>query len=482
MAQDFADEAVRTVEAPEAWTDAMTLAATEAGLVVETDDGASVTAAIGRAAARLGVWAKDAALAEVLAQRIKAGQIALDPPLMRAALSDGAELAVSAALIHWPRERREELEAVSRAQTLLAAGAKLGIAGAPSQAALDALEAAARLADPSGRDGASILVRPDADAAPVLLADEIAREKASAAIAAGARALDAALAELAIEAVRNGLDNSNGGVRRKAAAARLAGAPDADILAALTGAVARGAYAASLDAGADPVRRRVLIASPEAGGHALTAFSEGAIDPTGAISADEERSIIGASIALQRFQCGDNGFDITGFEAAIRVLVHALDAAHGGQGASARRPILIRLEGLAALLMRSGVAYDSGEGRAIAASVAALAHAAAISESTALAERTALIPSGAARAKRKKPPCAMRAPPSSHSTAPSPHARKPSTRRFPRRMQACAPASLLRSPATRPAHNVSARPRRVFRPPSASPASAHALTAALAAC
>src|SRR5262249_33302235 len=154
--------------------------------------------------------------------------------------------AVTAALIEWPQTPREEMEAVARAQTLLSSGARIGIAGAPSNAALNALDAAARLADPNGRDGAAVLVRPRADAND-LIADDIARTRASAALAAGARAIDAALADLAIEAVRSGLDAARGGVQRKAATARLVGAPDADIVAALGGAVARGAYAAALE-------------------------------------------------------------------------------------------------------------------------------------------------------------------------------------------------------------------------------------------
>jgi len=378
-------------EAPEAWTEAMEQAALEAGLAVETDAGASVTQALTQVATRLGQWGEDSDLTGPLVKLMHEGKTALDPPLMRAVLSGGAEPAVSAALITWPRERRDELSAVARAQLLLAAGAKLGIAGAPSPAALDALDAGARLADAAGRDGAAILVRPDAENSAALLAEEAARTRAGAALAAGARALDAALAELAIEAVRSGLDIERGGVRRKAAAARLAGAPDADIVAALTGAVARGAYSAALDSGADPARGRVVIAAPEAGAHALTAFSARALDPTGAVACDDECDFIGASIALTRFHA-NSGFDFDGFEAAMRTLVRALDAAHGADGASPRRPILIRLEGLAALLMRSGLAYDSDAGRALAASVAALAHAAAISESAALAARKGACP------------------------------------------------------------------------------------------
>jgi len=384
MAHDFSDDARPAADAPAAWPEAMIQAALEAGLAFETSAGPSVTAAIERLAARIGAWAGDETLASDLSALLADAKIMLDPPLIRAALAPGAELAISAALVHWPAARADEMEALARAQTLLAAGAKLGIVGAPSAAALDALDAAARLADATGAEGVAILVSPDANAAPRLIADANARQRASTALAAGARALDAALADLAIEAVRNGLNAAHGGVQRKAAAARLAGAPDADILAALSGAVARGAYAEALDAGADAAHRRIRIAAPEPGAHALTAFAPGAIDPTGAAHAEEECSVIAASLALPRFH-GSHGVDLESLEAAVRTLVRALDAAHGAHGASPRRPIVLRLEGIAALIMRSGLAYDSDEARAFAGGISALAHAAAVSESAALA-------------------------------------------------------------------------------------------------
>lgn len=399
MTHDHDEDIRPAAEAPDAWTDGMVQAALEAGLAIETPAGPSVSKALKRAAERIGAWADDPTLGKDIQKLLESGRIALDAPLMRATLSAGAELAVSAALLQWPAQRSEELGAIARAQTLLAAGAKLGIAGAPSSAALDALDAAARLADPIGRDGASILIRPTGDAATDIINATAARARAGAALAAGARALDAALAELAIEAVRNGLNAEHGGVQIKAANARLTGAPDGDIIAALSGAVARGAYTAALDAGADPTHRRIAIASPEASGHTLTAFADGAIDPTGAVRADAECSVIGASIALPRFM-GARAFDIAAFETAIRTLVRALDAAHGGAG-SPRRAILIRLEGLAALLMRAGIAYDSDEGRALGANVSALAHAAAISESAALAAAKSAYPEWS-RAKRQE--------------------------------------------------------------------------------
>ncbi|MFZ2030061.1 MAG: hypothetical protein WAU68_07130 [Vitreimonas sp.] len=384
MARDIDEDARPTAEAPPAWPEAMVAAAVEAGFVLETDRGPSVTAAIARVAQRIGDWSKDVALGREIEALLCDAKIGFDLPLVRAALSDGAELAVSAALIQWPRSGAEELEALSRAQRLLTAGAKLGIAGAPSSAALDAIDAAARLADPTGANGVAALVRPDAEAAPSLVADDAARTRASIALAAGARAIDAVLADLAIEAVRSGLDTNNGGVRRKAAAARLAGAPDADIVAALSGVTTRGAYAAALDAGADPARPRIAIAAPEAGAHAVTAFAA-AIDPTGAAANDGEGNIIAATIALPRFHDGDDGFDTTAFESAMRALVQALDAAHGGNAASPRRPIVIRLEGLAQVLTRTGIAYDSDAAHAFAAAIAALARATCISESAALA-------------------------------------------------------------------------------------------------
>ncbi len=316
MVYDSDDDIRSAAEAPEAWTDVMVQTALESGIAIETPAGPSLRKALKRAAERIGAWADDPALGKDILQLLERGQILLDAPLMRASLSAGAELAVSVALLQWPAQRSDELEAIARAQTLLAAGAKLGISGSPSAAALDALDAAARLADPIGRDGASILVRPTRDAATDIIAAATARARAGAALAAGARALDAALAELAIEAVRNGLNAEHGSVQIKAASARLAGAPDGDIIAALSGAVARGAYTAALDAGADPTHHRIAIAAPEAGSHALTAFANGAIDPTGAARSEADGSIIGASIALPRFM-GARAFDIAAFEAAI---------------------------------------------------------------------------------------------------------------------------------------------------------------------
>src|SRR5262245_59193079 len=118
MAQDFDRDERAEALAPEAWSETMIQAALDSEIALDTSDGLSITAALEKAASRIARWGKDDALAPSLLALLCEGKIAFDPPLMRAALSAGAELAVSAALLHWPRTRAEELAAVARAQTL----------------------------------------------------------------------------------------------------------------------------------------------------------------------------------------------------------------------------------------------------------------------------------------------------------------------------------------------------------------------------
>src|SRR5689334_2782346 len=118
MAHDIDEDARPTAEAPPAWSETMVAAAVEAGFVLETNRGLSVSAAVVRVAQRIGEWSKDERLGREIEALLCDGKIAFDAPLMRAALSDGAELAVSAALIQWPRPGAEELEALARAQRL----------------------------------------------------------------------------------------------------------------------------------------------------------------------------------------------------------------------------------------------------------------------------------------------------------------------------------------------------------------------------
>src|SRR5690242_3181944 len=124
MAQDL-EETRAAAHAPAPWPEIMIQPALDAGLVVDTPAGPDVTLAIQRVVARVAAWADDRSLAGELERLMVDAKIMFDPPLIRAALAAGAELAMSAALIRWPTSRADELEALARAQTLLAAGAKL---------------------------------------------------------------------------------------------------------------------------------------------------------------------------------------------------------------------------------------------------------------------------------------------------------------------------------------------------------------------
>jgi ribonucleoside-diphosphate reductase alpha chain len=342
-------------------TDAGLIAAPRGWTVTQLEqaeaDGLAAPAADGLGDIAEGAAAIAAALdAPALAELLCAGQVGLDAPLIRGVLTAGAP-APSLIRLDWP-DRAAESGRAGEAQAALACGARLALVGAPSEAALDALDALARLSDPDGRLGAAALAHPASEpAARAYAFAEAARARSGAALAAGARALDAALADLAVEAVRSQLDPERDAVRRRIAEARRAGAPEADIAAALAGAALRGAYAAALDAGADPVRKRMPIA-----GGALTAQQP--TDPTGSLFGAPRA--FGVSIALHRY-C-DGAFDTAAFQAAVALLAQTF----GRFGA-----VAIRLEGLAQMLMRAGLAFDSDEGRAAAAIVAAFAAGAA---------------------------------------------------------------------------------------------------------
>jgi ribonucleoside-diphosphate reductase alpha chain len=275
---------------------------------------------------------------------------------------------LSAAYMRWPDEPRSAFAALQQAQARLAAGARLCVEGAPTTAMLDALDAAARLADPEGEGGPLILVRPSRDAAASLVGETRARARGATALAAGARVLDAALADLAVEAVRNGLNAAHDVVQTKAATARLAGAPDSDIAAAMAGMAQRGAYATALEANIGVARGRILIAGPEPLEGAPIANK--ACDPTGVpVGAD---GVVIATVALDDLLI-DGGFDESKLAAAITQLVH--DTAAADENASPT--VAITLSGLARVLMALGLAYDSDAARSKAAAIAQCAKAAA---------------------------------------------------------------------------------------------------------
>ena len=337
----------------------------------------------GQTGAALAAWAGADSLAQPIALLLAEGKLALDSSLLRAAAAGFRGVLRSYAALSWADG---DLAALNQAQAHVQSGTRLAMLGAPSAAVLDALDAHARLADPEAETGRMVLVSPKGSDAQALLDDEAARARSSAALAAGARALDTALAELAVEAVRNGLDAARDSVRQKLSAARMAGAPDVDILSALSGVSVRGAYAAALDAGAETVRRRTSVASRDADTHGLHVFASGAVDPTGAFHADEISvsdglGALGASLALPRF-INNGALDLSAFESAVRLVVQALEAARDDE----RDSIVLRLDGLASALMRMGLGYESTEARDAAAAIAAFASAIAASESVALAQ------------------------------------------------------------------------------------------------
>jgi len=365
---EIEDEApALSVEAPTAWEDIEVAAAVESGLAAEDEDGAlSILAGVRGIAGRLGADNSDVLSAALLSRRIE-----LDPAIMRGG--------PSGFLINWPEGRAAEKAMIPRLQAALSGGARVVIRGAPSAAALELLDAAARLAG----DPAAVIVC-DQSGSPLIEAHGD-RARRRAAQEAGARVLDAALAEVAIEAVRNGLNAEAPAVARKARAARIAGAPDEDLRAALEGAATRGAFTAAAEASLAAQRTR--IASPS-GGLRMTGTAGAA--PDGACAGDETQSSVAGAIALDRFFDESGAFDGQGLIEASRALAGALDAALDDladeDGALSQRAIAIRIVGLSEALMRAGVAYDSDEGRAAATALLALVSAAAISESASRAE------------------------------------------------------------------------------------------------
>ncbi|MBI1186257.1 MAG: ribonucleotide reductase [Alphaproteobacteria bacterium] len=354
------------IEAPAAWSDAAVIGAVEAGLAADGGDALSLKDGIAGLAARL----VEGDHIEPFIAALLARRIAVDAA---AATGDA-----SGCLIVWPGPGQDETAALMQAQAALRSGAQVIIRGAPSPAALDLIDAAARLAG----DAAGALIC-DVGENPIADAHE-ARTRRAAAQEAGARAIDAALADLAIEAVRNGLDPAAPAVARKARAARQAGAPDADLSAALRGAASRGAFLAAAEAGLSAPR--VAIASK---GGRMRLTSAAAADPGGACAGDAAQCTVGGTLALDRFFNADGAFDCDALIATTRALTSALDAALDaidGDAALRDRAISIRIVGLSAALTRAGLAYDSDAGRAAAAALIALVTGAAIGESAARAE------------------------------------------------------------------------------------------------
>ncbi|KAF0180974.1 MAG: ribonucleoside-diphosphate reductase alpha chain, partial [Caulobacteraceae bacterium] len=194
---------------------------------------------------------------------------------------------------------------------------------------------------------------------------------------------------------------------------------DADIAAALAGASAR-VYAGALAADIERFARGARV-STRFGDEGALLRARLAIDSEGACTFNGAGACVAAGLDVSAFFDGD-AFDVQGLEAAATDAVIALEAAHWvslppseaiGDGAAATRAIALRIEGLSTLLMSSGLAYDSDDGRAVAAAISSLASAAAATASAQLAEKlgarsgaedTASITSTRTAADRIKPP------------------------------------------------------------------------------
>jgi ribonucleoside-diphosphate reductase alpha chain len=367
-------DAAAQVRAPEHWSETACAAAVAGGLAAAIDEEAfDVEAGAALIGAAVCEWA-DAAklpgadrLGQAAAEGLTQRRFVLDPVLSRAAQDGG--LVYSAAVIDWPRARADERAAVERAQAMLASGARIGLRGAPSAAALEALAAIARLA-PSAEGGPRILLAATDERT---LEIGLALERRDAAALAGADRLDEALGVLARARAEAG--NDAPGVLRALAEAMHLGARGPDLDAALAGAH-------------DPDAHRRAVSALSPGGGLLVAGSASlsradvaligpaAADPSGAFKGPGLG--VGATLNLAAFVNadgvdGDGLADAAGLLAAV---LHAALAAQEDRSASPRR-MAIKLAGFGEALLRAGCSYDSPAARRLAAAMTALVSAAA---------------------------------------------------------------------------------------------------------
>ncbi len=378
------DEDALIIEAPKAWSDAACLAAFNEGLWLTGPDAydahrPTVREALARLADAMGPGSEPfiAALAH--------GHVRLDGAVARPLLAGGAA-GVSAALVLWPARAGAEGQALAALSPLLSEAPSLGLAGTPSPAALDALEAMSLLGDA----GATALVCLDAPGAGPLLERERRRLAAAQALAAGGKTLDASLANLALVAARLGADLSHKDVAAAARAARAAGAADADLQEALAGVWRRGAYTGLAD-GALAARSRVRLAGA---GSSLQTAGGLIVDADGLFAAAEPLAGPSCALDLTAF-IGEDGLDADGLAAAAAALVIGMErlidlanppGAALAEGLERLRPMALRVEGLGEAVMSLGYAFDSNDGRAAAASLVALAVGAASAQSASLAD------------------------------------------------------------------------------------------------
>ena len=175
------------VEAPEAWTALDIEIAIESGLAVVTDpDAGALSVAVGLdrlGAALHAAGAPEPAIETALAA-IRAGALRLDDAAV-AALVSGETPTAARAVIAWPAAE-SEAEMVQALADAMRAGAQIGVSGAPSPAALDAIDAFLGLADTAAYGG-SVLIQPPDDSA--LRSRERARARAMTASTSSTRPL-----------------------------------------------------------------------------------------------------------------------------------------------------------------------------------------------------------------------------------------------------------------------------------------------------
>jgi ribonucleoside-diphosphate reductase alpha chain len=318
-------------------------------------------------------------------EAIVSGAVRVDGAVIRPLLA-GLAAGVSSALLHWPSRGRDESTALQTLTGLLREVPSLGISGVPSPAALDAMDALTLV----GGIGAKTLICLSAPGGAALLDREGRREAATAALAAGGKALDAALATLALAAARHNGDLNEPTVAAAARTARACGAPDRNLNEALAGVWRRGAYTGLAD-DAVGARHRVALAGP---GGTVQVAAGLITDAQGLFAADEPLAGPSCRIDLSAFVTPE-GLQADRLVRACSAAVAGLDAlvdlanppgAALAQGLARLRPIALRLEGLGEALMALGLGYNTEEGRAAGAALTALAVAAATAQSAALAD------------------------------------------------------------------------------------------------
>ena len=371
------------LEAPATWDPQDLRQAYDDGLWIEAPDAIGARRPSVKAALQvIGTALGDAGPGFI--EAVIAGSLRPSPAVVRPLLA-GGPAGAAAAVMAWPSRGQDEAAALSAVGLLLQTAPSLGVAGAPSPAALDALEAVLGMAPANAKAVVSV----QAPAAAPLLERDRRKSAAAAALAAGGRALEARLAALALIAAQHGPDLNEPAVANAARAAREAGAQDADLMEALSGIWRRGAFVGLAD-DALTARGRLTLAGPGA----MTQTVAGAyVDADGVFRLEEPGAGPACSLDLSAF-VGAEGFDAPRLERTVAAAVAALDAlldlsAPPGavaEGQQRSRPIALRVEGVGDALMALGLAYDSAEGRAAAAALHALVSGAAVAASARLAE------------------------------------------------------------------------------------------------